>query len=438
MYQQPAVHWHGNKQVPGYNSPILNIPPEQYAQYLQQYQHQRMLQHLHQQHLQQQQQFQQQARHQQHAQRPDSSTAPALAAAFIHPSVHPSVNLSQYHAQQQQLQWSAPNGHVDPPARVASPFATHARPGSTAHPASIRETASDSASSSPHAAADLAADAATDAAADANSTATGAEPHHLDSQAKSVDAKPLSLPAETSDGPQSAPTAVLRPPQDEAVDSAASGATSLHSASYPPHAASMHEPSAARRLPPPIAMPAADAFTAAQDPQQGQAARGPPTLSTQQGQGVSSPSTSAEQPIAQAPRGPPPPSSSGLDGSASQHASVQEPPSPSLMMPPMHFPGQAYGVPMPASPANGRDVFPYGGMMMPVMPGMMLPPPPHQQSRPGRGNRTTAAPASSAGVLELAAAAIAVAPAAAIASADAPAAAAMHVCQSSSSTFLHS
>lgn len=375
MYQQPAANWQGNKQMHGFNSPILSIPPEQYAQYLQQYQHQRMLQHMH--HQQQQHHYQQQiqhaARHQQHAQRSDSGQMPTSAATPIHPSAHPSVNLSQYHAQQQQQQelqqrpvaLPGANGSTDPPARVASPSASHAPTGSSDSDSisNIGTTApaSDALPSSP-----LAADAA---AAD-NEVATVADTSRLDSGDKTFSARDLQPDDVT--GPQSAPSAAVGSTEGQAADPMLPNATPLHSASNPPSDPAMHEsPSTANGMPPAVAMPAADAITATQGGQVGQ----PPSR----------------------------PSADGLpSGAPLQHGPVLGQPVPPLMMPSMHFPGQSYGVPMPVASPNGRDMYPYGGMLMPMMPGMMLPPPPQQQNRTGRGNRANAVTSIAAGLSELA------------------------------------
>ena len=56
----------------------------------------------------------------------------------------------------------------------------------------------------------------------------------------------------------------------------------------------------------------------------------------------------------------------------------------------MGYPVQGYGMPMQS--VNGRDMYQYGGLMVPMMPpGMMLPPPPQQQQQQhhqSRGGRT--------------------------------------------------
>ena len=375
MYQQPAASWQGNKQMHGYNSPILSIPPEQFAQYLQQYQHQRMLQHLH--HQQQQQQYQQHiqhvARHQQHVQRSDSGQMPTSVATSIHPPAHPSVNLSQYHAQQQQQQHqqqqrpvalASTNGSIDPPARSASPSISHAQTGSSdsdsiSHPGTTA-SASDALPSLP-----LAADTAADSHA-----ATAADTSRLDNVGKTISARPLQPDAFT--GPLSAPSAAVGSTEGQAADPMQPNVAPSHSVSDPPSITATHEPpSTVSGMPPAVAMPAADAITAAQGGQAGH----PPSR----------------------------PSADGLPaGAPPQHGPLLGQPVPPLMMPSMQFPGQAYGVPMPVASANGRDVFPYGGMLMPMMPGMMLPPPPQQQTRAGRGNRANAVTSNAAGLPGLA------------------------------------
>lgn len=73
---------------------------------------------------------------------------------------------------------------------------------------------------------------------------------------------------------------------------------------------------------------------------------------------------------------------------------------PPMMLPSMGYPPghQAYGMPLPLPAGNGREVYPYGCMMVPMMPSMMLPPPPQQQIRAGRGGRGNAASANAAGL----------------------------------------
>ena len=373
QHQQPAANWPGgSKQMHGYTSPILSIPPEQYAQYLQQYQHQRMLQHLHHQQQQYQQQIQHATRHPQHAQRADSAqVSTAAAATSIHPSAHPSFNLSQYHAQQQQQQqrWHGPmpnsTGSIDPSGKPASPFVAHARTGSsdsTAQP-STAGSAVDTQPSTP-VAPDTAAAAA--AAAVDSSAGNGTDTDSFDHGEKAVDEKVPPPPPEPSfSGSQSAPPANLGSPRSQMPDPSdpsSNGVSAPHTALYPPHAAAMHEnPPPASRMPSNVAMPAADAITAAQG-----------------GQVHSS-------------------SPAGHGGS------VMGQPVP-MMMPSMGYPPghQAYGIPLALPSGNGREMHPYGGMMLPMMPGMMLPPPPQLQTRAGRGGRANAASANPAGLSALA------------------------------------
>ena len=365
----------------GYTSPILSIPPEQYAQYLHQYQHQRMLQHLHQQQQQYQQQIQHATRHPQHAQRAESAQASAAGANSIHPSAHPSLNLSQYHAQQQQHRWHgampSSTGSIDPSGKPASPFA-HARTGSSdsiAQP-STAGSAVDTRPSTP-VAPDIAAAAA--AAAD-NSADAGTDTDSLDPGDKARDEKlpPPSPPKTAAPGPMSAPPVSLGSPRGQMPDPSdpsSDGTSAPHSASHPPDAAAMHE------TPPPVspmpqsqshvAMPAADTITAAQGGQ------------------VHASSSAGGLP----------------DGRPSGHGGtvMGQPVPPPLMMPSMGYPPghQAYGMPLALPAGNGREMYPYGGMMLPIMPGMMLPPPPQLQSRAGRGGRANAVSANPAGLSAL-------------------------------------
>lgn len=361
MHQQSAANWQGSKPMHGYNSPILSIPPEQYAQYFHQYQQQRMLQ----QHLQQQ-QYQQQAqhaaRHQQHPQPPDSGQASASVTTSIHPSAHPSVNLSQYHAQQQQQQQQqrsvalpSSNGNVMPPARVTSPFAPHAQTGSS-HGIPQSSTAGPATTTPPPPAAGAEGTASNDADSD-----------HLDIGEKAIDACLPPPPPDTFTGSQSAPDAPVRSPQEQAPDPSdplPNATSARHSASQTPHAAAMQDATpAAERMPPAVSTPAADAITAAQG-------------------GLGQPGSSS--------------------GSLPQHGPVLGQPFVPMMMPSMGYPGQPYGMPMPHSPGNGREVYPYGGMMVPMMLGTMFPPPPQQQqqqqNRAGRGGRPNAGSGTPAGL----------------------------------------
>ena len=355
----------------GYTSPILSIPPEQYAQYLQQYQHQRMLQHLHQQ-QQYQQQIQHATRHPQHAQRADPAQVSSAAATSIHPSAHPSVNLSQYHAQQQQQQrWHgtmpSSSGSTDPPGKPASASFAHAQSGSSDSllQSTTTPSAVDTQPSMP-----VAPDAAAPAIHDGADNDVSVD--SFDGADKVLDERlPPPPPKLAFTGPQSAPSTSLGSPRGQAgdpSDPSLHGSSAPHSASYPPHAAAMHDhPPSASRMPPAVAMPAADAITA-----------------TQGGQIHASSSDGA------APEGSPP----GQGGSV-----MGQPVLPPMMMPSMGYPPghQAYGMPLPLPAGSGWEVYPYGCMMVPMMPGMMLPPPPQQQIRAGRGGRGSAPSANAAG-----------------------------------------
>ena len=78
---------------------------------------------------------------------------------------------------------------------------------------------------------------------------------------------------------------------------------------------------------------------------------------------------------------------------------------PSSMMLSLGYPVQGYGVPMSLQSGSNRDMYAYGGMMVPMMlPGMMLPPPPqHQQqqhhNKAGRSSRGQSSVANGTGGL---------------------------------------
>ncbi len=370
MPHQPGASWQGIKSQPmhGYGSPVINIPPE-HLQYWQQYQQQRMLQHFQQQQQQYQQQVQHAARQQHRAeQHPVAASAPS--------SSHAAAMLSQYNMQLQQQQpnqrqqphmMPSSNGHLEPPARVASPFAHH-----------VRTDSSESffQPGTPDAAAQISNKAAVAAADDEEEEENRAEqPSHDRPRPSSQEevTAPSSVPSIPPDSPQH--------PALDAADAALDDASSLPNASYTPHhsiPSSMLSnmpaaASAATRLPSGIAMPAADAITAGQ-------------------------ATSPVPPAHQAAI------SSSLPTSAPASQLLQQQQPPSSMIPSMGSPLQGYGLPMPMQSGNNRDMYQYGGMMIPMLPpGMMLPPPPqqhqHHQSRAGRGGRSTGSVASSSGGL---------------------------------------
>ena len=376
--QQPAANWPGgSKQMHGYTSPILTIPPEQYAQYLQQYQHQRMLHHLHQQQQQYQQQIQHATRHPQHAKRADSAQVTFAAAPSIHPSAHPSVNLSQYHAQQQQQRWQgampSATSSMDSSGKPAAPFVAHVRTGSSD---SIAQPSTEGSAVDTQPPTPMAPDTA--AAARDNSADNETDIGSFDNGEKALDNKlPPPPPKSAFSGPQSEPPAIAGPPSGQlpgASDLLSTCTSAPHTAVHPPHTAAVHEsPLPASCMPPNVAMPAADAITAAQG-------------------GRVHASSSA---------------GGWLDGSPPRHGGtvMGQPVPPPMMMASVGYPPghQVYGMPLALPPGNGREMYPYGGMMVPMMPGMMLPPPPQLQTRAGRGGRANAASANPAGLAALAA-----------------------------------
>ena len=253
------------------------------------------------------------------------------------------------------------NGSIDPSVKLTSPFVTHARTGATDSipQSSTARSAVDAQPSTPP---------GPDTAAADNDADNEADSDPIEHSEKALDAGLPPPPREAFSGPQSAPSIPLRPSKGQAADPSDplfTGSSAPHSTSYPPHATAMHEPPpSASRMPSTVAMPTADAITAAQG-------------------GQSS-------------------SSAGLlaGGSPPQHAGpILGQPIPPMMMASLGYPGpQAYGMPLPVPSGSGREVYPYGGMMRPMMPGMMLPPPPQQQNRGGRGGRASTVSANPAGL----------------------------------------
>ena len=263
-------------------------------------------------------------------------------------------------------------GSIDPSGKPASPCVAHVRTRSSDNISqpSTAASAVDTQPSTP-VALDPAAAAADAAAAVDNSADNDIAVDSCDHGEKALDERLLPSPPElASSGPQPAPPASLGSPSDQLPDPSdpsSNGTSAPHTASYP------QTPPPASRVPPNVAMPAADAITAAQGGQ-----------------------VHASSSAGGLPDGSPPGQGSSVMG---------QPAPPPMMMPSMGYPSghQAYGMPLALPPGNGMDMYPYGGMMVPMMPGMMLPPPPQLQTRAGRGGRANAASGNPAGLSVLAA-----------------------------------
>ena len=358
---QPPASWQGNKPMYGYGAPVVNIPPE-HLQYWQQYQQQRMLHHLQQQ---QQHHYQQQVQHAaRHQQRGDQQPLPASAP----PPLHAQYNLPQLQQQPSQRQRPAmmptANGHADPPARVASPFATHAR---TASSSSLLQPGP------PDAAAETltplpVADAA--AAAAAEELEDQAEEH------KSIASRNGSPEPSQKQG---ATASVSAPPVPaEAL---------LHHISQVPSAL----PGDSSLLP----NPSQQAFSSSMPASAAMANHAPSSLPPSAADG-----TTAGQVVASGPGAPANLAASSAHSVPASHLQQL----PASLMASMSYPVQGYG--MPLHSVNGRDMYQYGGLMVPMMPpGMMLLPPPQQQqqhqSRGGRTGRGSNTATNGSGGLEL-------------------------------------
>ena len=354
---QPPASWQGNKPMYGYGSPV--IPPE-HLQYWQQYQQQRMLHHLQQQ---QQHHYQQQVQHAaRHQQRGDQQPLPASAAL---PS-HAQYNLQQLQQQPSQRQRPAmmpnANGPADPPARVASPFATHARTASSSslvQPGSP-DTAAQSLTPLPVA----------DAAAAADEFEVQAEEH---TSVASQNDRPEPSQKEEATVSTSAPPVPAEPP--------------LHHITQVPDAL----PGGSSLLPNPYQQ----AFSSSMPASAAMANHAPSSLPPSAADGISAGQVLASSPGAPANLAASPASSAhSLPASHLQQL-------PASLMVSMGYPVQGYGM----QSVNGRDMYQYGGLLLPMMlPGMMLPPPPqqqqHHQSRGGRTGRGSNMVANGSGGLD--------------------------------------
>ena len=248
------------------------------------------------------------------------------------------------------------NGHADPPARVASPFATHARTASSGSlvqpgppdPAAQTLTPLPAAAVAAAVAAAAAADELEDQADEHSHVASqndGPEPSPKEDataliSAPSVPAKSqLHLITQVPDAVPGVSSLLPSPPQQTVLSSMPAPAA------MPNHAPSSLPPSTA-----------ADGITGGQ------------VL-------ASSPGAPANQAAS--------PASSAHSVPASHLQQL-----PASLMASMGYPVQGYGMPMQS--VNGRDMYQYGGLMVPMMPpGMMLPPPPQQQQQhQSRGGRT--------------------------------------------------
>ena len=232
-----------------------------------------------------------------------------------------------------------PTAHVEPPARVASPFAaTHARSDSSD---TFVQPATPDAAAHHH-----------------NSLAAGATSGG-DSDEDNDDAN--TSWREHATVPKAVPGAVVGTPENQAQ--AAPDAIPLEASnlsSPPSH---------------PVAAPTTNAVPTTTDRQPVLTVPAPETSTS--GQGCeSSPTASVTQAV-----------SSSVGHSVPAQYQHQLP--ASLMMPSMGYPLQGFGMPMPMQSLSNKDVYPYGGVMVPMIPPMMLPPPQQQQhqNRGGRGGR---------------------------------------------------
>ena len=340
---QPPASWQGNKPMYGYGSPVINIPPE-HLQYWQQYQQQQMLHHLQQQ---QQHHYQQQVQHAaRHHQRGDQQPLPASASL---PS-HAQYNLQQLQQQPSHRQRPAmmptANGHADPPARVASPFATHAR---TASSSSLNQPGPPDAAA--HTLAPLPV-----AAAAAEELEDQAEEH---SSVASQNGSPEPSQKEDATASMSASPVPAEPPQ--------------HHITQVPDAL----PEDSSLLP----NPSQQAFLLGVAASAAMANHAPSSCPPSAADGVA-----AGQVLASSPGAPAYQAASPASSAYSVPAShLQQ--LPASLMASMGYPVQGYGMPMQS--VAGREVYQYGGLLVPMMPpGMMLPPPPQQQQHQSRGGRT--------------------------------------------------